>query len=190
MNTSPLTVPAINALRRCLAIAVFLAAATATAQPTGLLAHDLSGFTLDMTVDQVASLANRALNTRGPGHYQVTIDNIDYDFGFSAKGHLYRIDSRQHFGPVTLDSAFAATLTDRLSKKFGPPQSNQLPTGPAVWMFQEPYTGANGEKQTRESESLVVLVAGGNGAPFSVEMQLIAPRIQRRDTENPPAPPK
>lgn len=200
MNNPVLTVFRAPAFRRypflapflALALTLFLAAnaANAPTQQTSLLAHDLSGFALDMTVDQVASLANSALSTRGVGHYKVTIDTIDYDFGFSALGHLYRIDSRQHLGPFTPDTAFAATLTDRLSKKFGPPQSNQLPTGPATWKFLESYPGPKGEKLSRESESLTVLVAGRNGGPLAVEMQLIAPRIQRRDAGKPPASPR
>jgi hypothetical protein len=193
MNNSVLTVFRAFAFRRCPFIApvlaLFLVATTAApAQQAGLLAHDLSGFALDMTVDQVASVANRALTTLAPGHYKVSIDTVDYDFGFSSEGHLYRVRSRQHFGQFTADSAFAAALTDRLSKKFGPPQSNQLPTGPATWVFQEFYQGVKGQKLSRETESLTVQIAGGNGAFPSVEMQLTAPKIQRRDAPTPSAP--
>jgi hypothetical protein len=153
------------------------------AQQTGLLAHDLSGFTLDMTVDQVTAVAAKPLIRIAAGHYQVAVYGTDYDFGFTPLGHLYRIDSRQQLGLFTPDPAFAPTLTDRLIKKFGPPLSNQLITGPAIWMFEEPYTGAKGEKLTRETESLTVLVTGGKADPVAVEMQLVAPRILRRDNE-------
>lgn len=158
----------------------------AGAQQDGLMAHDLSGFTLDMTVEQVTSVANRALTPTGTGQYQVMIDGIDYSFGFSAAGHLYRIDSRQQLFPFPLDAAFAADLTHRLTKKFGQPLSNQLPAGPVVWMYQETYAGAKGEKLTRETESLTVLVAGGTTEPVTVEMQMIAPRIERRDAQTAP----
>jgi hypothetical protein len=57
-------------------------------------------------------------------------------------------------------------------------------------MFLEAYTGAQGEKLTRESESLIVMVAGGNGQPVSVELQLTSPRILRRDAQSPSAAPK
>ena len=160
---------------------------SAWAQQGGLLAHDLSGFALDMTVEQVASVANWPLTPTGTGQYQVMIDGIDYSFGFSAAGHLFRIDSRQELLPFPLDAAFAADLTRRLTEKFGQPLSNQLPTGPIVWMYQESYAGAKGEKLTRETESLTVLVAGGTTEPVTVEMQMIAPRIERRDAQTAPA---
>jgi hypothetical protein len=57
-------------------------------------------------------------------------------------------------------------------------------------MFQETYTGAKGEKLNRENESLIVLLAGGNGKPVSVEFQLFAPRILRRDAQSSSAAPK
>jgi hypothetical protein len=177
--------------RLCLALAVFFAAPLAApAQQAALLAHDLSGFALDMTIDQVTSVANHPLTALGPSQYQVVVDGIDYNFTFSAQGHLYRIDSRQVLGRAPLDSAFAATLTDRLTQKFGPPQSNQFLSGPAIWMFQESYTGPKGEKLTRESESLIVQVTANSTQPVSVEMQLAAPRIQRRDAAPPPTPSK
>jgi hypothetical protein len=152
-------------------------------QQTGLLAHDLSGFTLDMTVDEVAAVAGKPLVTVGAGHYQITVYGTDYDFGFTPLGHLYRIDSRQKLALMTPDATFSPTLIERLIKKFGKPSSNQLLAGPAVWMFEEPYAGPKGEKLTRETESLTVLVTSGNSEPVTVEMQMVAPRILRRDSE-------
>ncbi|MGA2219831.1 MAG: hypothetical protein ABSG51_17200 [Terracidiphilus sp.] len=179
---------ATSALRLGLAIGlVFGCGLAAGAQQGGLMAHDLSGFALDMTVDQVASVANRPLTPTGTGQYQVMIDGIDYSFGFSSAGHLFRIDSRQQLVPFPVDAAFAADLTRRLTRKFGQPMSNQLPAGPVVWMYQESYVGAKGEKLTRETESLTVLVAGGTTEPVTVEMQMIAPRIERRDAQTAPA---
>ncbi len=169
---------------RALASAVSLwclFACSCIGQQTGLLAHDLSGFALDMTVDQVTAVAGKPLAQVAAGHYQVGIYGTDYDFGFTPLGHLYRIDSRQQLGMFTPDPAFAPTLTDRLIKKFGQPLSNQLIAGPAVWMFEEPYVGPKGEKLSREVESLTVLVTGGKGDPVAVEMQLVAPWILRRD---------
>jgi hypothetical protein len=167
----------------CTVMLCSLFAGTCRGQQVGLLAHDLSGFTLDMTVDEVAAVAGKPLTEIGTGHYQVTVLGIDYDFGFTALGHLYRIDSLQQLGRFTPDPAFAPTLSDRLTKKFGQPLSNQLIAGPAIWMFEEPYLGPKGEKLSREIESLTVLVTGGKNDPVTVEMQLVAPRILRRDTE-------
>jgi hypothetical protein len=148
----------------------------------GLLAHDINGFSLDMTVEQVAAVAHRPLSPLGGGQYKVTVDGIDYDFGFSVLGHLFRIDSKQPLGHFIPDGAFAATLTNKLSKKFGPPQSNQLPGGPAFWTFLEAYT-TNGERLNREAESLSVMLGAGYGEPVSLEMKLMDFRIMRRDIE-------
>jgi hypothetical protein len=180
-----------GALGSCLAIGLLgVTANYSPAQETALLAHDINGFALDMTVEQVTALANGPLISVGGGQYQMSKEGIDYSFSFSALGHLYRIDSLQEIGSFTPDAAFASDLSGRLAKKFGPPQSNQLPQGPAAWMFQETYTGAKGEKLNRENESLIVLIAGGNGKPVSVEFQLFAPRILRRDAQSSSAAPK
>lgn len=184
MNT-PLRRPLSARALACAVILWALFAYSCVGQQTGLLAHDLSGFTLDMTTAEVAAVAGKPLTAVGAGHYQVTVLGIDYDFGFTPLGHLYRIDSRQQLGLFTPDPAFAPTLTERLIKKFGQPFSNQLIAGPAIWMFEEPYTGPKGEKLTREIESLTVLVTGAKGDPVVVEMQLVAPRILRRDGEKP-----
>jgi hypothetical protein len=88
------------------------------------------------------------------------------------------------------DGAFGATLTNKLSEKFGPPQTNQLPGGPAFWTFLERYTDANGQRLNRETESLSVMLGGGYGQPVSLEMKLMDFRIMRRDVEKLNANPK
>ena len=171
-------------LSLCLALGFFLAASAAVpAQENALLAHDINGFALDMTIGQVSVLAKTPLVALEGDQYGATIDGIDYDFRFSPLGHLYRIDSRQEIGVPALDDGFAADFTERLTKKFGPPQSNQLPTGPASWLFQEDYTDASGPKLKRETESLTVLVKSGNGQPVAILFKLTAARILRRDTQ-------
>lgn len=172
-----------EALGSCLAFALLVASTSVSlAQDNGLLAHDINGFSLDMTVEQVVALAHRPLSPLGGGDYKVTVDGIEYGFGFSVLGHLFRIDSKQPLGHFIPDGAFATTLTNKLSKKFGPPQSNQLPRGPAFWSFLEAYT-SNGERLNRETESLSVMLGAGYGEPVSLEMKLMDFRIMRRDIE-------
>jgi hypothetical protein len=60
-----------------------------------LLVHDINGFALDMTVEQVKAVANRPLHPIGGGQAKSNSDGIEYDLGFSVLGHLYRIDSEQ-----------------------------------------------------------------------------------------------
>ncbi len=168
----------------CLSSAFFVLIAfvhTSNAQGKGLLAHDINGFALDMTVQEVTTAAHRPLIPLGRGQYQVKVDGVDYDFGFSVLGHLFRIDSKQELGRFIPDGAFGATLTNQLSNKFGPPQTNQLPGGPAFWSFLEEYTDANGQKLNRETESLSAMLGGGYGQPVSLEMKLMDFRIVRRD---------
>ena len=84
-----------GALGSCLAIGLLgVTANYSPAQETALLAHDINGFALDMTVEQVTALANGPLISVGGGQYQMSKEGIDYSFSFSALGHLYRIDSR------------------------------------------------------------------------------------------------
>lgn len=167
---------------------LILSASVDLAKNNGLLAHDLNGFTLDMTVAQVEAVANKPLVPLGGGQYQADVEGIVYNFGFSALKHLYRIDSKQQLGSFVPDSAFANILTGRLQKKFGPPQSNQLPAGPAFWKFTEDYADGNGHNASRETESLLVLLDnGGSDKMVSVEMQLMDLRILRRDEQKPAA---
>jgi hypothetical protein len=171
-----------GAIGSCLGFGLLIASTSASlAQKNGLLSHDINGFSLDMTVQQVAVVAHEPLSSLGGGQYQVNVDGIDYNFGFSVLGHLFRIDSKQQLGHFIPDGAFAATLTNKLSKKFGPPQLNQLPGGPASWEFLEVYTNPNGQSVNRTTESLSAMLGGGWGQPISLEMKLIDFRIMRRD---------
>lgn len=166
----------------CLAIAFcILSAGGSWAQEAGLLAHDINGYHLDMTVEQVAAVAHKPLVSLGYGQYQVKSDGIDYNFGFSVLGHLYRIDSEQQLGGFIPDKAFAETLTDKLSKKFGPLKSNLLPTGPAGSEYLEMYTDTMGQNLRRVTESLSVVLLGGYGQPVSLDTKLMDFRIMRRD---------
>ena len=177
------------AIGSLLAVVFFISTAgVCLAQNNGLLAHDLNGFALDMTVAQVEAAANKPLVSLGGNQYQTNVEGIDYIFGFTALKHLYRIDSKQQLGSFDPDSAFAEMLTSRLEKKFGPPQLNQLPTGPAFWNFKENYADGSGHKASRETESLlVVLDSSGADKMVSVKMQLTDLRIQRRDEHEPAA---
>jgi hypothetical protein len=150
-------------------------------QRDDLLARNINGYSLDMTVQQVQAVAHESLRSIGAGQYLVTANGIDYDFGFSVLGHLYRIDSKQILGRFIPDEAFARILTKKLSDKFGPPQTNQLPGGPAFWQYVEPYREAGGPVSNRITVSLSALLLGGSGQPISLNMKLMDFRIMRRD---------
>jgi hypothetical protein len=71
--------------------------------------------------------------------------------GFSVLGHLYRIDSEQNLGNFIPDQAYASSLVKKMSAKFGPPNSNQLPDGPLMWGFSERIEELTGMKDCHEN---------------------------------------
>jgi hypothetical protein len=146
-----------------------------------LRAHDINGFALDMTVQEVQAVAHHPLRSIGAGQYKVAVDNVDYDFGFSVLGHLYRIDLSQNLGNFVPDEHFARTLTEKLSRKFGPPQRNQLPGGPAAWEYFEQYRETGGPVINRTTVSLDAWIVGGWGQPILLNIKLMDFRIMRRD---------
>ena len=100
---------------------VFLASGHAQTKPRELLAQDINGYALDMTVAQIQAVAGKPLEPLGGNEYKVTANGIGYDFGFSVLGHLFRIDSDQELGHFIPDKIYAKSLTDKMSAKFGPP---------------------------------------------------------------------
>ncbi len=146
-----------------------------------LAAHDINGFRLDMTFKQVQELAGVPLSHLGGNDFDVTVKGIDYGFGFSVLGHLYRIDSKQPLGRFIPDATYGRMLTEKLTEKFGPPQTNQLPGGPAFWQFVEPYNAGNGVTANRITVSLSAMLMSGWNQPVALQLKLMDFRIMRRD---------
>lgn len=155
-----------------------------------LLARDINGFALDMTIPQVQALARQQLRSLGRGQFKVTTGGIEYDFGFSVLGHLYRIDSKQILGQFLPDAAFAQNLTRKLTAKFGPPLYNQLPDGPASWEYLEQYRDINGTILSRVTVSLSALLLDDPSEGVSLNMKLMDFRIMRRDISRANASPR
>jgi hypothetical protein len=145
------------------------------------LAHDINGFKLGMTIKEVQAVAHQPLRSLGGGQYEATVTDVNYNFGFSILGHLYRIDSQQNLSRFIPDGAFARTLTEKLSAKYGPPQSNQLPGGPAFWQFVESYQEPNGPMINQITLSLSAMLLAGWNQPVSLNLKLMDFRIERRD---------
>jgi hypothetical protein len=150
-------------------------------QPHDLSAHDINGFTLGMSVKEVEEHAGHPLQSRGGGDFAVSVEGIDYDFGFSVLGHLCRIDSKQPLGRFIPDAAFGKTLTEKLAAKYGPSQHNQLPDGPASWEFLEPYQIGPGLTGNRATLSLSAMLMSGYNQPVSLSLKLMDFRIMRHD---------
>jgi hypothetical protein len=150
-------------------------------QPHDLLAHDINGFTLGMSLKEVQEHAGHRLEWLGGGGFAGSVEGIDYDFGFFVLGHLYRIDSKQPLGRFIPDAAFGKELTEKLGAKYGPPQENQLPDAPADWEFLEIYQIAPGLTGNRSTLSLSAMLLSGYNQPVSLDLKLMDFRIMRRD---------
>jgi hypothetical protein len=146
-----------------------------------LLARDIDGIQLDMTVQEVAALMPNGLEPLGRGQFRAKGAGVEYDFGFSALGHLFRIDSSRTLGRFIPDRSFGDTLKGKLTSKFGKPQADGLPVGPAFWEFAEFYTDARGLQFSRDTESLSAVLGGGFDEPIKLNMKLMDFRILRRD---------
>jgi hypothetical protein len=146
-----------------------------------LAAHDINGFALGMSLKEVQEHAGHALQSLGRGDFSATVEGIDYDFGFSILGHLYRIDSKQPLGQFIPDAAFGRSLTEKLVAKYGQPHQNQLPDGPAFWEFLEPYQIGPGMTANRTTLSLSAMLMSGYNQAVTLNMKLMDFRIMRHD---------
>jgi hypothetical protein len=163
-----------------LSIAPHTMAQAATEIAPHLLAQDINGFRLDMTVKQVASMSPNGLEPWG-NDFRASVGGVNYDFGFTPLGHLYRIDANQELGRFVPDRAFGLKLTAKLTAKFGTPHSNMLPDGPASWGYLERYLTNDGVQLNRQTESLSAMLGGGFGEPVALIIKLIDFRILHRD---------
>ncbi len=144
-------------------------------------ARDVNGIQLDMTLQQVTALAPNGLNSLGRGQYTATISGISYDLGFTPLGHLFRIDSHEPLGYFAPDRNFGLSLSNKLATKYGVPETNQLPDGPAFWDFAMPYTENSGTQHMVATESLSAVLTATYKGPVSLDMKLMDFRILRRD---------
>lgn len=146
-----------------------------------LWAHDVNGIRLDMTMQEVSRLFSNHLTSLGGGNFKGERKGVTYSLGFTPLGHLFRIDSSQDLGRFVPDLKFASDLTAKLADKYGPPETNQLPGGPAFWSFLNYYEMSAGWRLPRQTESLSVGLGGGYGLPVTLDFKLMDFRILRRD---------
>ncbi len=154
-----------------------------SAQAGTLLAHDINGYSLDMTLAQVEAVAKGPLESIGGGQYKMKVNVIDYDFGFSVLGHLFRIDSDQDLGNFIPDRSFAKTLTERMAKKYGLSPDGQPDEGPIGWAYTEKHAGSYGTVNVLPTVELSAYWDGGDGQPVMLHIHLIDFRIMRRDID-------
>ena len=157
-----------------MALAVVIAApayAQAPAIVSNLRASDVNGFRLGEPIAEVRARAR--LTPLGRGDFEAVVDGVSYNFGFTPGGRLYRIESTQTLGAFVPDRAFTVKLSDQLSTKYGPPASNSLPDGTALWTYAATVTQPDGSRTTSPTESLEVMLLGGYGQPVELNVKLL-----------------
>lgn len=145
-----------------------------------LAAHDINGIALGMTIQQVNKFFDGNLTDIGGGQFEGNKDGVNYDFDFTVLGRLYRIDSSQELGMFEPTSATAKTLTDKLTAKYGAPEFNQLPGGPASWDYIESVSGS-ATPYNRFTETLSASFVEHYQAPTTLDLKLTDFRILRQD---------
>jgi len=150
-----------------------------------LAAHDINGIKLDMTIAEVAQLFGGQLQSTGGGYYRARKGDTQYSFIFTPLGHLYHIQSSEELGAFEPDANIAAALTQKLTDKYGRPEMNQLPNGPASWDFIENVTeyGSYGAHYNEFTERLSAMFMPHYQGPTTLELTLADFRINRRDAE-------
>ena len=81
-------------------------------------ARDIGGFALGMSIRDANEIS--PLEDIGNDQYRTTRDGIEYDFGVTPLGRIYRVQSSQFLGRFNIDAAFRRGLSAKLAAKFGP----------------------------------------------------------------------
>lgn len=106
-------------------------------------ARDVNGVALGMSL---ADIQKRMPLTHVDGEvFTGKLDGIDYEFGITPLGRVYRIESSQPLGRFNPDRAFTLSLSAKLQQKYGPPRENGLPEGVMSWWLTEPITHSDGQ---------------------------------------------
>lgn len=146
-----------------------------------LQARDINDIKLDMKILQVSAHFPRGLTPIGGRQYQAKADGVSYDLEFSARGHLFRIDSSEPLGHFVPTRAFGLQLTRKLEAKYGRFETDTLPDGAAESAFAQYCTTNSGTRVTCQTESLNVMLSKEFGQPVKLDIQLMDFRILRRD---------
>lgn len=150
-------------------------AAGATSFRSATKARDIGGFALGMGIRDAAKLS--PLTAVGDDDYQTVRDGIEYDFGVTRLGRIYRVDSAQHLGRFKPDATFMRDLTAKLTAKYGPPTHASV--GTFNWTLIEPVKRQNGE--TLPIETNWASAYFDDGPDVTVHVKLIDFRIMWQD---------
>lgn len=142
--------------------------------PSATIARDINGFALGSGIDE---LRTRTPVTHLAGEtYSATFDGVDYEFGLTPLGRVFRIQSVQPLGRFHPDAAFTNSLVQQLSEKYGTPATNQLPGGPAFWELIEPVDQLGGQINPFRTMSFSAMLAGGQDG-VTLELNMLDFRV-------------
>ncbi|WP_169803399.1 hypothetical protein [Sphingomonas pruni] len=156
------------------------AIASVQGEPTGVRsatkARDIGGFALGMDIRDAKKLS--PLTRIAWDDYQTKKDGIDYDFGLTKLGHIYRVDSSQPLGKFAVDDVFLRSLESKLTAKYGKPTEGSA--GAYNWSLIEPVKRTGGETLPFETNWTSANVESGpDGVTLNIKM--IDFRIMWRD---------
>ncbi len=142
-------------------------------QKSATLARDVNGFHLGMTIEEARYFSPIIHN--GGEYYKTTKDEIEYHFGVTPKGRIYRIESTQKLGYFTVDQQFLTTLKRQLTEKYGPPS---LVAGTVFWWsLIEPVSDKFGENTRINTMLATASITGVDTDNHDLEIFMLDRRI-------------
>lgn len=140
-------------------------------------ARDIGGFALGMSIREANKLS--PLEDIGNNGYRTTRDGIDYDFGVTPLGRIYRVQSSQRLGRFEIDATFLGSLSAKLAAKYGP--TSDATTETFDWQLIEPIKRTNGAILPFKTNWASAYVSASYFDGVTLEMKMIDFRILWQD---------
>jgi len=144
------------------------------------IARDINGFQLGADIEEVR--ARTAVTHIAGETYSAFADGIEYEFGLTPLGRVFRIRSVQPLGRFHPDAEFANSLAERLTRKYGTPSTNQLPDGPAFWSLVEPIERPDGQTVPFQTMSVSAMLIEAEGQ-MALELFMLDFRVLWADQQ-------
>jgi hypothetical protein len=142
-------------------------------------ARDINGFALGMHIRDVRKMG--PVEFIGGDQFETHSGDVSYNFGVTPAGRIYRVQSSQPLGKFRVDSAFLATLSAKLTAKYGPATTPEA--GNYGWDLIETVSSPDGARYPFKTNWFAAHISGGSdGGEVSLEMTMIDFRILWADT--------
>lgn len=120
------------------------------------VARDINGFHLGMPIAEARKLAD--LEYIGGDQFEATAEGLQYNFGVTPAGRIYRVQSSQSLGQFSVDRTFVQSLRQKLSAKYGPPLSDYADV--FSWEIIENVTMPDGNKEPFRTMWMTAMISG------------------------------